>query len=129
MCRDRCNSRQFRRTSSKTPQFCTAHGANESKKMGTYALTALSMICVVFVASSVLVLNTARILAALGQPSDISTLAGEFALWMLPGIPFLYVYEVIRKVLQSRNETVPTLVASVVATLINVVFGTYLVGA
>ncbi|EJK62447.1 hypothetical protein THAOC_16943, partial [Thalassiosira oceanica] len=54
--------------------------------------------------------------------------AGEFALWMLPGIPFLYVYEVIRKVSQSRNETVPTLVASVVATSINVVLGTYLVG-
>lgn len=97
--------------------------------MGTYALTALSIICVVFAASSVLVLNTAPILIALGQPSDISTLAGEFALWMLPGIPFLYVYEVIRKVSQSRNETVPTLVASVLATSINLVLGTYLVGA
>ncbi len=80
-----------------------------------------------FILSSVVIWNTASILIALGQPIQVSIKAGEFVKWMLPGTPFLYIYELIRKVAQSRNEVIPMLVATIVCNLVNAVLGYYLV--
>jgi MATE family multidrug resistance protein len=46
---------------------------------------------------------------------------------MLPGLPFLYAYELLRKLSQARNETVPMIVSAVVCLLVNVGSGYYMV--
>mmetsp|Transcript_50063 Transcript_50063/g.106540 ORF Transcript_50063/g.106540 Transcript_50063/m.106540 type:complete len:608 (+) Transcript_50063:129-1952(+) len=104
-----------------------AHGARQPERMGTYFLTGLVVALSVFLIGSILIWNTSSILINLGQPTEVSKLAGDFARVMLPGVPFIYLYELIRKVLQARNETAPMLVAAVVSNVINVVLGYCLV--
>jgi len=104
-----------------------AHGANQHSKMGTYALTGLVITSIVFLSSSLLIYNASSILLTLGQPTEVSQLTGQFIRYMLPGIPFLYCYELIRKVFQSRNEAMPMLISMAVCNAINMGLGYYLV--
>ncbi|KAL9185030.1 hypothetical protein ACHAXT_002807 [Thalassiosira profunda] len=104
-----------------------AHGAAQPQKMGTYAFTSLAIMSAIFLASCVVIWNTSPILIALGQPPEVSELAGVFARYMLPGLPFVYAYEILRKVFQARNEAVPMLIAAVVCNITNITLGYYLV--
>jgi len=104
-----------------------AHGASQPSKMGTYSLTGLFVTCFFIVSSCILVWNASFILISLKQPIEVSRLAGHFIRYMLPGVPFLYIYELIRKVLQSRNDAMPMLISTVAGNLVNVVLGYYLV--
>lgn len=65
--------------------------------------------------------NTGNILLFLGQLAEVSYHAGVFALWMLPGLPFLYGYELLRKPSQAKNETVPMVLAAVVGLLVTII--------
>ncbi|KAL7468230.1 hypothetical protein ACHAXS_008460 [Conticribra weissflogii] len=104
-----------------------AHGANQTAKMGTYALTALFILSIVFLLVSTVLWNAHRALLLLGQPPLVCEMAGTFSRYLLPGIPFCYVYEIIRKVSQSRNEAMPMLFSSVACNLVNAILGYYLV--
>ena len=104
-----------------------AHGASQPQLMGTYSLTGMVVISFVFLLSTFIIWNTSYILIHLGQPIEVSNMAGSFILYMLPGVPFLYLYELIRKVGQSRNEVMPMLVSAIVSNLVNGILGYYLV--
>lgn len=104
-----------------------AHGAKQPQKMGTYILTGLSILSCMLLVGSFLVWNASSILISLKQPVEVSTMTGEFIRYMLPGVPFLYFYELMRKVFQSRNDALPMLWAAVVCNIVNVVLGYYLV--
>ncbi|KAL9185009.1 hypothetical protein ACHAXT_002786 [Thalassiosira profunda] len=104
-----------------------AHGADQPHKMGTYALTGLAVVSVVFLASSVAMWNAALILISLGQPVEVSNLAGDFIRYMIPGYPFVFVYQLVRKVFEARNEALPMLISTGVDIFINVVVGYYMV--
>ncbi|KAL7535978.1 hypothetical protein ACHAXR_007509 [Thalassiosira sp. AJA248-18] len=104
-----------------------AHGANQPSKMGTYSLTGITVISLVCLTSSIIIWNTSSILIALGQPIEVSHKTGEFIRWMLPGVPFLYMYEIIRKVFESRNVAMPLVKAAVVCNVVNIGVGYYLV--
>ena len=71
--------------------------------------------------------NTASILLFLGQPEIVANNAGIFVNIMLPGLPFLYAYESLRKLSQARNETMPMVLAAVMSVLVNIGMGYYLV--
>eukprot|EP00804_Cyclotella_cryptica_P017434 CCRYP_020827-RA/>CCRYP_020827-RA protein AED:0.09 eAED:0.09 QI:0/0/0.5/1/1/1/2/786/385 len=104
-----------------------AHGANQSTKMGTYALTGFVILSVLLLVSSSILWNASSILIALGQPEAVSELAGVFVRYLLPGIPFNFAYELIRKVSQSRNEAMPMLVSSIASNIVTISLGYYLV--
>lgn len=104
-----------------------AHGASQPAKMGTYFLTGAAVMSFIFFTSTIFIWNTTPILIALGQPIQVSQLAGDFAIYTIPGVPFIYVYELIRKVSQARNEAVPMLVSAVAAIFVNVGLGYHLV--
>ena len=104
-----------------------AHGADQPQLMGTYSLTGFAVISIVFLSSTILIWNASAILIYLGQPIAVSHMAGEFIIYMLWGIPFLYVYELIRKVGQSRNEVMPMLISTILCNLVNGFLGYYLV--
>ena len=104
-----------------------AHGASQPQLMGTYSLTGMVVISIVFLLSTIIIWNTSTILIHLGQPIEVSNMAASFILYMLPGVPFLYLYELIRKVGQSRNEVMPMLVSAIVSNLVNGIVGYYLV--
>jgi hypothetical protein len=104
-----------------------AHGANQTTKMGTYSLTGFFILTSVFFLSSVILWNASSVLILLGQPPIVAQLAGEFVRYLLPGLPFVYAYELIRKVSQSRNEAMPMLISSIVCNVVVVCLGYYLV--
>ena len=104
-----------------------AYGAGQSSKIGTYSLTGLVVISFFLVSSSLILWNTSTILQALGQPSEVSVMAGTFAIYMLPGLPFLYIYNVIKRICQSKNDAHPMLMAAVACNVANLIFGWYFV--
>ena len=95
--------------------------------MGTYSLTSIIVSTAVFCASSVILWKSEAILLLLGQPAEVSSSAGQFMRILIPGIPSLYLYEIIRKIYQARNEATPMLVTAAVSLLVNVILGYYLV--
>lgn len=104
-----------------------AHGANQSSKMGTYALTGLVILSVLCIISSLILWNATYLLTKAGQPIAVAEFAGLFARYLIPGIPFSFVYELIRKVSQSRNEAMPMLISSVICNIVTISVGYYLV--
>ena len=104
-----------------------AHGANQSTKMGTYALTGFAILSILLFFCSIILWNASSILIALGQPEAVSQLAGVFVRYLLPGIPFNFAYELIRKVSQSRNEAMPMLISSIASNIVTISLGYYLV--
>eukprot|EP00567_Pseudictyota_dubia_P012258 CAMPEP_0197440516 /NCGR_PEP_ID=MMETSP1175-20131217/7008_1 /TAXON_ID=1003142 /ORGANISM="Triceratium dubium, Strain CCMP147" /LENGTH=484 /DNA_ID=CAMNT_0042970639 /DNA_START=25 /DNA_END=1480 /DNA_ORIENTATION=+ len=104
-----------------------AYGANETKRMGTYLQTGMIVLAAFFAVVCVLFYRCADVLIALGQPETVSQLAGTFTLYLLPGIPFLFAYELLRRVLQAQNVAAPMFFVAVAANLINVGLGYYLV--
>ncbi|KAL7548133.1 hypothetical protein ACHAWF_011428 [Thalassiosira exigua] len=104
-----------------------AHGASQPAKMGTYSLTAAVVVAVLFGISFVIMWNASYVLIALGQPVEVSKLASDFIRYTLPGIPFYFMYELIRKVFQARNEAMPMLMAAFVCIGVNLFLGYYLV--
>lgn len=105
----------------------SAHGANQSSKMGKYLLTAIALMTITLCIVSVAVLNTTNALLFFGQPPSVAHEAGIFSRWMLPGLPFLYAYEMMRKLSLARNETLPMVLSAVMGLLVNVSVGYYLV--
>lgn len=104
-----------------------AFGASQSSKMGTYSLTGITVISVMFLFSGVLMWNASSILIALGQPVAVSYMAGDFIRYLTPGVPFLCIYELIQKISQSRNEARPMLISTLMCNVVNLGLGYYLV--
>jgi len=104
-----------------------AHGANQPTKMGTYLLTGMFVMTITFVIVGIVIWNTTPILMACGQHSNVAIGAGHFAKYMLPSVPFVYAYEILRKISQARNEATPMVVSAIVSNIVNVGLGYYLV--
>ena len=104
-----------------------AHGANQPTKMGTYLLTGMFVMMITFVIVGIVIWNTTPILLACGQHSNVAIEAGQFAMYMLPSVPFVYAYEILRKISQARNEATPMVVSAIVSNIVNVGLGYYLV--
>jgi MATE family multidrug resistance protein len=104
-----------------------AHGANQPSKMGRYLITGTAVMAMLSCLVGAALCNTTNVLLLFRQPPEVARQAGIFALWMLPGLPFLYAYELLRKLSQARNETVPMVVSAVVCVLVNTGSGYYMV--
>jgi multidrug resistance protein, MATE family len=104
-----------------------AYGAQESHRMGTYLQTGILVLSAFMILVGVAFYHCEDILIALGQPKVVSQLAGTYALYLLPSVPFLFLYELLRKVLQAQNIAKPMLYTSLAANVVNVSLGYYLV--
>ena len=71
--------------------------------------------------------HTSEILCCLGQPQDVAEEAAVFVRYLLPGIPFVYAYELFRKILQAKNEASPLVVSALVSNMVNACVGYFLV--
>lgn len=95
--------------------------------MGTYSLTGLVIITIICTISSAILWNATSILVRFGQPLAVADHAGVFARYLIPGIPFGFAYELIRKVSQSRNEAMPMLISVIICNIVTISSGYYLV--
>jgi Na+-driven multidrug efflux pump len=104
-----------------------AYGANQYSKIGSASLTALLILSAFYTVGCYMVYHAEYILLCLGQPSEVSALAGTFLRYLLPGVPFLYCQELIGTVYESRNNALPVLISVVGYNIISLVLGYYLV--
>ena len=104
-----------------------AYGANQTHKMSIYIQTGVLVLSGFCLLIGIVFYNATSILVALGQPLEVSELAGEAVWVLLPGVPFLFFYELLRRVLQAQNIATPMFVVSILANVFNIASGYYLI--
>lgn len=105
-----------------------AYGAKETRRMGIYLQTGMIVLGITSLLLYPVFRNGATMLiAGLDQPVALSQLAGSFIRCSFPGIPFFFLYELLRKVLQAKNCAIPMVFVAVGANVINAGLGYYLV--
>mmetsp|Transcript_22607 Transcript_22607/g.65066 ORF Transcript_22607/g.65066 Transcript_22607/m.65066 type:complete len:519 (-) Transcript_22607:51-1607(-) len=96
-----------------------AYGAGETEKMGVYLQTGVIVLAVFSICIGITFYNATNILLALGQPAEVSELTGEAVWILLWGVPFMFAYELLRKVLQAQNIAAPMFWVSIGANIVN----------
>lgn len=103
-----------------------AYGAKRFGKIGIYfqagLLVVLACLGPVFLANW----YSEKFLLLLGQDPEVSRLAQVFSRWVLLGMPFVFLYELMRKVLQAQNIMKPLVAITVGGNIVSIVSGYYL---
>lgn len=89
-----------------------AYGAKEYYMLGIYTQRAILILLTLSIALSLIWFNTGSILATLGQDKEISSGAGEFNRWMIPGLFAYGVLQCLMRFLQTQNIVVPMMISS-----------------
>jgi MATE family multidrug resistance protein len=100
-----------------------AYGAKRLDKIGVYFQTGVVVLTAALVPMLVVNAFAEPILNMLGQDADVTKLTRDFSRLMLPGLPFLFLYELVRKVMQSQNIVKPLVAIAVIGNLVNVAAG------
>ncbi|RHY33609.1 hypothetical protein DYB32_001511 [Aphanomyces invadans] len=108
--------------------LCTqALGAGNPKKLGSYLQGGLLAMAMALVPVFVINWYSGWILESLHQDAAISAMAGTFTRYSTMGLPFLCVYELVKRLLQAHHITWPTAVVAVLGNVIHIGVGYYLV--
>ncbi|OQS03531.1 Multidrug/Oligosaccharidyl-lipid/Polysaccharide (MOP) Flippase Superfamily [Thraustotheca clavata] len=104
-----------------------AFGAHNTKRFGVFLQSSLLGMTITFI--PVLVLNwfCQDILLGLGQHPRLAELTGDFTRITLIGIPFLYIYELIKKALQAYHIVMPMMAMAFISNCIHIILGYYMV--
>ncbi|KAG7397188.1 hypothetical protein PHYBOEH_001127 [Phytophthora boehmeriae] len=100
-----------------------AYGAKRFEKIGIYFQTGVLVLGVALVPMLLVNAFAEPILNVLGQDRDVTYLTRDFSRLMLPGLPFLFLYELVRKVLSAQNILKPLVIIAVIANLVNLAAG------
>ncbi|RLN70923.1 hypothetical protein BBJ29_002243 [Phytophthora kernoviae] len=100
-----------------------AYGAKKFDKIGVYFQTGALVLLVALVPMLLINAFAEPILNVLGQDRDVTYLTRDFSRLMLPGLPFLFLYELVRKVLSAQNILKPLVIIAVIANLVNLAAG------
>nr|CCA22348.1 Multidrug/Oligosaccharidyllipid/Polysaccharide (MOP) Flippase Superfamily putative [Albugo laibachii Nc14] len=103
-----------------------AFGANQCLKMGVYLQTGMLLLGCMLLPIVLVNYYTAECLMWLGQPPNIALLAGQFSRLSLPGIPCLYLYELVKKLLQAQNIVKPMVSIAILSNVVHITLGVYL---
>ncbi|KAE8888629.1 hypothetical protein PF005_g18490 [Phytophthora fragariae] len=100
-----------------------AYGAKRFEKIGIYFQAGLQIILVCLGPIFLLNWYSESFLLYMGQDPEVSRLAQTFSRWMLPGVPFVFLYELVRKVLQAQNIMKPLVAIAALGNVVNIVTG------
>jgi len=89
----------------------------------TYLLTGIFVLSIAFIPILIMSLFASSILIVLKQPPVIAKLTEQFVIILIPGIPFMYVYELMKKILQAKNVMFPMLTSAIYSNIIHCVLG------
>lgn len=103
-----------------------AYGAGKPMKLGIYLQSGLIVLGVAVIPVFLLNWYTTAFLLWMGQPAVVAELAGRFSRLVLPGIPFLFAYELFKKLLQAQNVVLPMVYIAVLSNIVNIGLGVYL---
>ncbi|ETO84084.1 hypothetical protein F444_01982 [Phytophthora nicotianae P1976] len=96
-----------------------AYGAKRIDKIGIYFQTGVAVLSIALIPMLVVNSFAEPILNLLGQHTNVTYLTRDFSRLMLPGLPFLFLYELVRKVMQCQNVVKPLVVIAVIGNLVN----------
>uniref|UniRef100_K3WXD6 Uncharacterized protein n=1 Tax=Globisporangium ultimum (strain ATCC 200006 / CBS 805.95 / DAOM BR144) TaxID=431595 RepID=K3WXD6_GLOUD len=103
-----------------------AYGAGRLKKIGIYLQSAMIVVGSCLLPIFLLNWHSGYFLLIMGQDAEVARYSGEFSRYTMWGIPFLFVYEMCRKLMQAQNITKPLVIIMVCGNLVNVISGYYL---
>lgn len=97
-----------------------AYGARQLHMLGIYTQRAILVLLALSIALAVIWYNTGFILVTLGQDQEISTGAGDFNRWMIPGLFAYGILQCLTRFLQTQNVVVPMMIISGVTAVFHV---------
>ncbi|KAL4167409.1 hypothetical protein KRP22_012895 [Phytophthora ramorum] len=100
-----------------------AYGAKKFDSIGIYFQTGVLALSAALAPMVVVNSFAEPILNALGQHTEVTHLCRDFSRLMLPGLPFLFLYELVRKVMQTQNIVKPLVVIAGIGNIVNFVAG------
>ncbi|MCI01250.1 MATE efflux family protein DTX1-like, partial [Trifolium medium] len=99
-----------------------AYGAKQYHMLGVHTQRVMLVLLALSIPLSLIWFNTSNILIALGQDHEISTEAGTFNRWMIPGLFAYALIQCLNRFLQTQNNVFPMLISSGITTLVHVMF-------
>ncbi|KDO16725.1 hypothetical protein SPRG_21948 [Saprolegnia parasitica CBS 223.65] len=100
-----------------------AYGAGNLQRIGVVLQSGLLVLSVLFLPILLLHLFATDLLLALHQPERVAVLAGAYARWLVLGLPFAFVYELLKKTLQAQNVALPMVYCTLVGNAVNAIVG------
>ncbi|XP_058769457.1 protein DETOXIFICATION 16-like isoform X2 [Vicia villosa] len=99
-----------------------AYGAKQYHMLGVHTQRAIIVLLGLSIPLSFIWFYTSNILIAFGQNHEISSQAGIFNRWMIPGLFAYAIIQCLNRFLQTQNNVFPMLITSGITTLVHVVF-------
>jgi len=93
------------------------------EKIGIYFQSGLIVLGITVVPVMLVNWYAEKLLLVLHQDPEIAALAGEFSRLTMIGVPFLFVYELFKKLLQSQNIVHPMAFIAFLGVLVNIIAG------
>ncbi|EGZ15006.1 hypothetical protein PHYSODRAFT_561036 [Phytophthora sojae] len=93
-----------------------AYGAGKLEKLGIYLQSAMIVVGSCLIPVFLMNWHAEYFLLLAGQDPEVARLAGEFSRVTVFGAPFLFIYEMLRKVLQAQNVVRPMVLFALVGT-------------
>ncbi|GMF31403.1 unnamed protein product [Phytophthora lilii] len=100
-----------------------AYGAKRFDKIGVYFQAGFVVIATCFVPIFLLNWYSGEFLLLVGQDPEVSMLAQSFSRWAILGVPFVFLYKLLRKVLQAQNIMKPLVAIAAIGAIINALAG------
>ncbi|KDO30696.1 hypothetical protein SPRG_04598 [Saprolegnia parasitica CBS 223.65] len=101
-------------------------GAGKEHLLGMYLQSGFVALLLAYVPMLVLNWHTTYFLEALGQDPMVATLAGDFSCITIFSLPLIFVYELLKKVLQAQEIVSPMVYIAVLGNTVFVAVGYYL---
>ncbi|KAI4357717.1 hypothetical protein L6164_001649 [Bauhinia variegata] len=99
-----------------------AYGAKQHHMLGVHTQRAMLVLLGLSIPLSIIWFYTGNILITIGQQRNISTEAGTFNQWMIPGLFAYAILQCLNRFLQTQNNVFPMLITSGATTLAHVLF-------
>ncbi|XP_027366950.1 protein DETOXIFICATION 16-like isoform X1 [Abrus precatorius] len=99
-----------------------AYGARQYQMLGIYTQRAMLLLLGLSIPLSLIWFYTSSLLIAMGQDHEISTEAGIYNRWMIPGLFAYGLLQCLNRFLQTQNNVFPMLISSGITTLVHIFF-------
>jgi len=99
--------------------FSQSMGSLNKSMMGVYLVKSFLVILLFVFPCWALHLNVERLLLSMGQDAIISRIAGDYLIAFMPGIPFVFIVNILMKYLRCQDIIMPTMVIGAVGCALN----------
>ncbi|OQS05862.1 Multidrug/Oligosaccharidyl-lipid/Polysaccharide (MOP) Flippase Superfamily [Thraustotheca clavata] len=103
-----------------------AFGAGKLNKLGIYLQSGVIVLGLSLFPIAIMNWHADKILILFGQNESVAILAGQFSRITMLGVPFLFLYELIKKLMQAQNIVLPMTFIAFIGVAVNIATGYYM---